>query len=398
MNKHIDAEDQGASTGMRRTVQLGIGFLLVVAGLAAAGGMIAMSGSEEQKPPEASVTPVDVVVASTQPNPVHVRTTGTVIAAQQVNIIPQVGGALRSVSDQLRPGGRFQQGDVIAQIDRREYQYAVDQQQSAVAQAEVELAIEQGRQQTARREWELLGQAGDPPDIVARGPQLQAVEANLAGAKSRLASAELSLQRTRIRAPFNAIVIAESADVGQVVGGGSIATLVGTDALWVQVSVPVETLSLIDIPGVTAATGSPANITQNLGDTEITREGVVASLAGQLDEASRTATLIVQIDDPFNLTGGDVPGVPMLPGAFVDVTITAQQSIDSVALPRTAVEDDAHVWLAADGKLTRRDVTVGWGSADRVFVTEGLSTGEQVIVTALSFPIEGMAVSVGGEQ
>lgn len=384
---------------MSRAAQLGLGALALVGGLGAAGAMIALSGSEEQKPPAAEVTPVEVVVADAATNPVHIKTTGTVIAARQVSVIPQVSGQLSEVSGKLQPGGRFAEGEVMARVDARDYRLAVEQQRSTVEQAQVELAVEQGRQKTARREWELLGGEGEPPAIVARGPQLQAAEAGLASAKSRLATAELSLQRTALRAPFNAIVITENAEVGQVVGSAaSIATLVGTDELWVQVSVPVERLVNIDIPGVNAEEGSAVTVTQDLGSASIVRQGTVKQLSGQLDDQSRTATLIVSIGDPLNLkVDSEMPGLPMLPGAFVDIEITGRSAGETIKLPRIALEDHDHVWVAAEGTLARRDVSVGWGTEDEVFITDGLAEDEQVIVTPMSFPIEGMQVSVGSE-
>jgi len=383
--------------GMRRAVQLGLGFLVLLVGLGVAGAMVALSGSEEQVTPEPAVTPVEVVQAAAAEHAVSIEATGTVIAARQVNVIPQVNGQLRSVSDQLQPGGRFAKGEVMARIDARDYRYQTEQQRSSVEQAEVELALEEGRQQTARREWALLGGESEPPAIVARSPQLQAAQANLASAKSRLSTAELSLERTALRAPFNAIVTAETAEVGQVVGGSSIATLVGTDEMWVQVSVPVERLANIDIPGTTATEGSAAVVTQDLGTRQIVRQGSVIRLSGQLDDQSRTATLIVAIDDPFNLDAGDaVPGLPLLPGAFVDVAITGSASAKTWQVPRVALESNDHVWVAAEGKLSRRDVSVGWGTEDDVFITTGLSDGDQIVVTPMSFPIEGMPVSTGG--
>ncbi|MFT4975113.1 MAG: RND family efflux transporter MFP subunit [Myxococcota bacterium] len=390
-----------APGGLSRPAQLGLGFLVLLGGLGAAGAMIMLSSAEEQVAPEAEITPVEVVSALAAEHPVQIKATGTVIAARQVNVIPQVAGQLTFVSDELQPGGRFKEGEVIARIDSRDYRLAVDQQNSTIEQAQVELQIEQGRQKTARREWQLLGGEGEPPDIVARSPQLQAAEANLAGAKSRLASSQLSLQRTSLRAPFNAIVTAESAEVGQVVGSASIATLVGTDTLWVQVSIPVERLSTIQIPGYSAEAGSTATVTQALGTQTITRTGTVARLSGQLDDQSRTATLIVAVEDPLNLAAiadGKLPGLPLLPGAFVDVAITGSAPGPTYQIPRVAVEDHDHVWVAAEGSLSRRVVSIGWGTEDNVFVTSGLRDGEQVVTTPMSFPIEGMAVSVGGDR
>jgi len=307
-------------------------------------------------------------------------------------MVPQVSGALTMVSDQLLPGGRFAKGALLARIDSRDYQLAADQERERLQQAEVSLALEQGRQETARREWVLLGNEGEPPDLAARKPQLRSAELALETARSGLKRAELALSRTAIRAPFNAMVLNESADIGQVVGAAPIATLVGTDRFWVNVSVPVEQLSALDIPGVRGERGSTAAIIQQLGAEQLTRSGEVLRLAGQLDPQSRTATLIVAVDDPLNLQAGTNPGLPMLPGAFVDVVIEGRAMPQTVTVPRVALQDGDHVWVSQDGRLVRRDVTVGWRNGDSIVLTGGLEAGEQVITTSLSFPIEGMSV------
>ena len=388
----MNTTESDVHIGTSRLKQLGIGVVILVLGVVMTAGPIGSRSSEEQTVPPPKSTTVEVISALPGAAVARVEATGLVAAAQQVSMVPQVSGALTFVSDQLLPGGRFAKGSLMARIDSRDYQLAVDQERSRVKQAEVELALEQGRQETARREWQLLGNTGDPPELAARKPQLAATELNLEAARGGLGRAELALARTNIRAPFNAMVITESADVGQVVGTAAVATLVGTDQLWVNVSVPVEHLAVLDIPGVRGSSGSKAAVVQQVGDERITRAGEVLRLAGQLDPQSRTATLIIAIDDPLNLKAGTDPGLPMLPGAFVSVVIEGLEMTDTVTIPRVALQDNAYVWLSEDDKLVRRDVTVGWRNGDNIVLTSGLSAGDQVITTPLSFPIEGMGL------
>ena len=388
----MNTTESNIQLGTSRLKQLGIGAVILFVGAVMAAGLIASRSAEEQTVPPPKSTTVEIIRAQPGVAVVRVETTGLVAAAQQVSMVPQVSGELTFVSSQLLPGGRFARGALMARIDPRDYELAVEQERSRVKQAEVELALEQGRQETARREWQLLGNTGDPPELAARKPQLAATELNLEAARSGLGRAELALSRTSIRAPFNAMVLTESADVGQVVGTAAVATLVGTDQFWVNVSVPVEHLAVLDIPGVRGDSGSTATITQQVGDEQVTRSGQVLRLAGQLDPQSRTATLIIAVDDPLNLDAGTDPGLPMLPGAFVNVVIEGREMADTVTVPRVALQDNSYVWLSEDDKLVRRDVKVGWRNGDDIVLTSGLSAGDQVITTPLSFPIEGMGL------
>jgi len=75
--------------------------------------------------------------------------------------------------------------------------------------------------------------------LVAKEPQLEAARAKLAGEKADLRKAKLDLERTRIQAPFNAIVRKKFVDIGsQVSGQEQLAELVGTDSYWIQASIP----------------------------------------------------------------------------------------------------------------------------------------------------------------
>ena len=151
----------------------------------------------------------------------------------------------------------------------------------------------------------------------------------------RRADAELNLSRTSIRAPFNAVVLSENVDVGQVVGSASqVAILAGTDRVRVEASVPYDRLSSLAIPGVdgvTADEASTATVRHTLGDgSAIVRSGRVVGMGGQLDPQTRTATVLLTIDAPYDPPGG---GLPLLIGAFVDITIDGRSVDEASSFP-----------------------------------------------------------------
>ncbi len=370
--------------------------LILLAAIGCAGAMIMLQPSAERSAPAAKVTRVEVVRAQARSVPAKVMATGSVQAAQEVRVLPEVSGRIVWQSDALVPGGRLAKGTTFARIESRDYELRVEQARSTVKQAELELELEEGRQGVAAREWALLGNGRDPDDapLALRKPQLQAAQQALASANSGLEQAELNLERTRLRAPFNALVLNESIDPGQVVGAQStVATLVGTDRFWVNVSVPVEQLPVIRVPGVDEEEGSRAAITQRLGNgASITREGTVMQLLGQLDPQTRTATLLIGVDQPLE---SDEGGLPLLPGAYVDVALEGRVLEEALWVPRTAVYEGDTVWVAnAEDTLERHTVTIGWREADHVVVTDGLEASSRVVVSPLALPVEGMAVEL----
>lgn len=366
---------------------------IVVGALLVTGGLVAMRSDAEQVAPEAVPTQVEVVELRSENAVSRVEATGVVQPAQQVVLTPQVSGRIVWQSDEMQPGSRVEKGKVLARIDPTEFELLVEQARSSVRSAEVELELEKGRQRVAEREWALLGDGRDPAEapLALRKPQLQASEQALRAAKSSLKQAELNLQRTFLVAPFNAVVLDENVDVGQVVGQQTtVATLVGTDELWVRVSVPVSQLPAVELPSDDEP-GSRAVVEQRLGGgANVVRDGSVARLLGQLDPQTRTAQLLVAIPDPMKADDG---GLPLLPGAYVDVRIDGRILENVFRVPRIAIDGADKVWVVErEGTLASRTVNIGWREADDVIVTDGLEDGVQLVVSPLSLPIENMPV------
>ncbi len=381
---------------MKRLRQVLLPLLILLVGVLIAAGFMATRPRAERTESEAEPPLVRVVRVEPGPADARVQASGVVQAARQVSVVPQVSGRIVKQSKKLRPGGRFVEGEVLARIDPRDYRLAIRSERSRVRQAELELELETGRQSIAEREWRLLGDedVGDAPPLALRKPHLETAKRKLEAARSGLERAKLNLERTWLRAPFDAMVVSENLEVGQVVGpGGPVATLIGTREFWVMVSVPVERLALLDVPGMNGTEGSRALVTQDLDEgTRVTVEGRVIGLGAQLDPQTRTAQLLVAIEDPLEQAAG---GVPILPGAFVQVEIVGR-TMDQVAeVPRRAVVDGDCVWLVdAEGKLTRRKVSIAWRGEESVFVSGGLEAGERVVTTPLALPVEGMPVRI----
>ena len=245
---------------------------------------------------------VEVVEVERTPYRIQIEAHGTVRAAREVTLRSQVGGEVIEVSDRLVPGGRLAKGDLIVAIDPRDYELAVRQRESDLAKVRAELALEQGSQTIAQREFELLGEnlTGQEKSLVLRQPQLATAKANVAAAEAALAEARLALERTRILAPFDALVLSESVDVGSRLSTqNDIAVLVGTGVYWVELAVPVSKLKWIDLPDASGSGGSTVRLMQDTvwGSADF-REGKVINLLGDLGVSGRMAQLLVAVEDP----------------------------------------------------------------------------------------------------
>lgn len=376
---------------MNRALQIGLPIVLLLAGIGAT--RVLASYAAVATPTDVAPAPLNVEVISVQrqAHDAVIYASGTMQPATQIDLVTQVPGRVVWTAPGLTPGARFAEGETIARIDARDFEAQVVQARANLANAELNLALEQARAQQAGREQELLGQAADNA-LARRDPQLAAATAAVEAAKASLSIAELNLQRTRLLAPFDAIVTTESLDVGQYIApGAAVARLIGTSRFRVRVGLPVHELGLIDIPDLTADAGSAAIVRQRLADGSVLQvEGFVLRALGELDPQTRTGAVLIAIDDPLGQTDG---ALPILPGAFVDVEIRATSELQTLRVPRIALDGGDHVWLAdPESRLQRRAVTVAWGDPTHVYLQDGLEDGERVVITPMALPVVGLSL------
>lgn len=372
--------------------------IIVALGVLCAGVMVFSAPKASKEAPPARVASVEVSVLQPVTELARVQASGEVVADQQVVLTPEVPGRVSRIASDLIPGTRFKAGAPLAWLDASDYNAALSAQETQLRQAQLELELEKGREATALKEWALLGDgrpAGEA-SLQLRKPHLALAEAKVRSAEAAVDKAKRDVNRTVLRAPFNALVVSESLDVGQVVGQGTQAvSLVGSDRVRIEVSLPVEELGSIQIPGWNGTQGSMVQVRQRAGSSVVTRAGAVIGLVGQLDPSTRTATVLIAVDDPLNT---EITGVPLLPGTFVDVELIGKPYTDVYSVPRVALVDGGAVWTVVEGKLARQDVTVVWRGRDKVLVDQGLKPGSKVVTSPLALPVEGMDVRVGAKN
>jgi RND family efflux transporter MFP subunit len=347
---------------------------------------------------------VQVVEARRSSEPVTVVAMGTVVPAKRVVLQPEVNGRIVAQSPQLQPGGLFKTGDVILRIDPRDYETAVKRQEAAVEQARLEVEIEKGRQVIAEREWKLLEEDisldGASQDLALRKPQQKNARVALEAAESTLEQAKLQLERTTVYAPFDAVVQEEFVDEGQLVNPQTqLATLIGTDRFWVQVSVPVDRLQWMAFSNAGKDEAAKVRVVQEVSaDTRIELPGRLVRLLGDLDPVGRMARVLVEIEDPLGLKDKKNPDrLPLMLGAYVRVEIEGRRAEEVFRVPRTAIREGDQVWIAnEEDRLEVRPVEVFWRSKDTVLIRNGLREGDRVIANSIPLPIPNMKLRVEG--
>lgn len=363
--------------------------ILILAGLAI--WWLLSSAPDAKSDTNEPIAPlVEVIALEHGRAPITVTGFGTVVAARDVAISPQVAGVVVAVSPKVEVGGRVRQGETLFRIDPRDFELSVTQAESLVARAEVELAQQTAEAEIAQQDFEELFPEMENDEIAPlalREPQRRRADIELAAARSQLAEARLGLARTVVRAPFDASIIEETIEVG-----GRLAPemaplrLIGDQEYRVIASVPLSALA-----DLSRSAGRSVDIVVNPGtSSEIRRVGRFIRQLASVDTDGRLARILVAVKDPLGLRTG-APHLVL--GSYAQVTVDAGVLSNVVSIPPEALRENEQVWVRdAEGRLQYRPATVRWRGPDHILVEITHDQDDELITNYLNDPLPGQRV------
>lgn len=350
----------------------------------------------EEKTESAKI--VQTIPLAPQTRSVAVSASGSVVPSRKVVIKPQVTGLVIWQSESVVIGGHVKAGDELIRIDPNDYELALAEVQANFEQARFEREVESGRQVIAKREWDELQSDLDMGEVneslVLREPHLRRAEALMEKARNDIEIAKLQRSRTVITAPFNAMVVQESVEVGQLLSPGSeICELVGTDEFWIQATIPFSQLKWVNFPQ-DGQPGVEAQVILDTGDPEPpTWNGRVIRLLSDLDPLGRMARLLVTVEDPLDLCRNSDGKLPLLLGSYVEVRIDAGELEDTLTIPRAALREGDKIWLVGDDNLLKiLPAKILWRETETVIISNNVEEGDQLVVSDLRVALPGMEV------
>ncbi|HSG34888.1 MAG TPA: HlyD family efflux transporter periplasmic adaptor subunit, partial [Sphingomonadaceae bacterium] len=169
----------------------------------------------------------------------------------------------------------------------------------------------------------------------------------------------------------------------------ALVTLVGSDAFWIQASVPLSDLQWIRLPsGDTPGADATVELSSASG-TPLSWSGKVVRLLGDLEAEGRQARVLVEVPAPLDSNEAQ----PLLLGSYVRVAIESRTLEGCLEIPRAALREGNRIWLAgADKQLIIRDAEILWQRDNTVLIANNIAEGETLIVSDLSAPLPGMAL------
>ncbi len=342
---------------------------------------------------------VDVAEVVLEDVRIPVQAQGTVTPLRETAVISEVNGRVLEVSPKFNVGGFVQKDDVLLRIDPRDYETNLLRARAALESAESTLAQERGRAEVAEREWLKLPKGSqrsqEAKDLYLRKPQLEMAEAQLLAAQADLGTAQDNLDRTVIRAPYDAIIRAKHSELGQfVTAGARLADLFSVEAAEIRLPIPQGKLDYLVLPEVGGSgQGASIDLYTDVGGEVRHWTAHLHRTEGVFDERSRVLYAVARIDDPYGL---QTPGAePLRIGTFVNANITGRLISGIVPLPRYLLRAGDFVWVVDDSNhLRNRKVSTLRTTGDYIYVDSGLDPGDLVSLTALDNSFDSSQVRI----
>lgn len=328
-----------------------------------------------------------------------VESQGTVAARTRTSLVSEVSGRVLKVSPNFVVGGTFKQGDLLLELDPTDYQVALQRAKANLISMNAQLTFERARAVQAEKEWGMTGRpAEEAPLLALRKPYLEEARANVLQAEAEVKQAKLTLSRASIRAPYAGMVAAKALDIGQYVSVGAV--LGETFAIdFAEVRLPLTKRDLSMMNSFSKADkGEPLAIRLRGSIDDSIKEwpAKLVRSEGVISQQNRALYVVAQVDDPYgalNSSDGEAKS-PLLMGTFVTAIIGGKTIDDAFAIPRHAMLQGNKVALVdSEQRLHLKVVEPIFGDEKFYYLGEGLNDGDEIIVSAMGVPIEGMRVS-----
>ncbi len=347
--------------------------------LALAGiGLALTACGETAQPPAAEIRPVRTVVVSPKPIDDDRQAVGEIRPRQESDIGFQVGGKI--ISRAVDAGASVKTGDLLARLDEQDFQNRLRSAKSDVVSAEAVLVEAQA---TEGRQMELVDKGVTTrANYDAAVKNRRSAEAQLESAKAALDLATDQLAYTELKADFDGIVTAVTAEPGQVVSAGQTVLKLAKpdqiDAVFNIAEAAFRDRTRADMPAIVVSLLSSPNIKT---------DGIVREVSPVADPATRTYQVKVTLNNPppaFRF-GASVMGR------------LKEKTAPVIVLPGSALFDQGGkpaVWLYDKSSATVKlhPVQVSRYETDRVIVSDGLKDGDVVVTAGVNRLREGQQV------
>jgi RND family efflux transporter MFP subunit len=332
--------------------------------------------------------------------------TGYVVAQRKAAVASKATGRLEWLG--VREGSQVKAGEILARLESKDV--TAQMQQTAASVNVAKANLEQGEaelRETVRalnRSRDLLAKnfvsAAAHDTVISRHEKalaaLSGYKASIAVAQANLRAAEVAVEQTLIRAPFDGVVLTKNANVGDVITpfssalGSQAAVVTMADMATLEVEADVSEANLAKVK-----VGQPCEIQLDALPGQRFR-GVVQRTVPTVDRAKATVLVKIRFVDV------DARVLPEMSAkvAFLEKeTPEAERTARTVVQPAAVVERDGGgvVFVVKDGKVTQVAVKSGMKIGELVEVSGKVAVGDKVVVRPSEKLRDGSLVAVSAK-
>jgi membrane fusion protein, multidrug efflux system len=317
-----------------------------------------------------AAVPVSVATASRQDVPIYLTGLGTVQALFTVSIHAQVDGKLQDVF--FKEGQRVKKGDVLAKIDPRLYQAALDQAKARKAQDDAALIA--ALKDLERYRALVIKNFETQQNVDQQQAKVDQTKAAIAADVAAVETAQTNLDYTDITATTDGRMGVRMVDPGNIVRAsdqGPIAILTQTEPTAVLFTLPAQTL---DDVRAAMARGDVEVAAYDRDNVKLLSKGKLSTIDNLIDQTTATYRLKAMFANEDE---------KLWPGEFVNARLLLQVEQNVVVVPPLAVQRGPHglfTWVVKpDNTVEPRPIKTGTTTGDRTIVTSGIDGGDRVV-------------------
>jgi multidrug efflux system membrane fusion protein len=362
----VDARRSGAS----RFVLITAALALLVGG-GAAYWLWPRAAAQAPRSAARALVPVSVAVAKRQDLPIYLTGIGAVQASFTVKVAAQVDGKLQEVL--FTEGQRVKKGDVLAQLDPRLFQAALDQAKAKKAQNQALLvaALKDLERSTTLAQRNYTSQQ----NLDLQQSKVDQLKGAIAGDEAAIETAQTQLDYTSVTAPSDGRIGIRLVDPGNLVRANNDASAIAT-LMQVQPAAVLFTLPSRALPDLRAAMarGPVEVVAFDQNNRTALGTGQLLLIDNAIDQATATMRLKAMFPNADER---------LWPGDFVNARLLLETQSNALAVPSSAVQRGPRglfAWIVtANNTAEPREIEVGATTGDLTIIAKGLREGDRVV-------------------
>lgn len=368
-------------------IKIAVGIGMIVLSVGIIGVIHATAEEAEEKIPVDARPTVSIESLIAIDHQVEITSFGELIPLESTELSAQVSGEVLSWNTNFIAGGVVERGEILFSIEADAYEAAVLQSEAQISLAQATLTEELARQQVAEREARNLPKA-QVSDLYLRKPQVLSAKAQLKSAEASLRIANRNLAKTKVRAPYDALIVSRNIGTGQFVTAGTrVAQINNIETA--EITIPIAGFDSQFVQDSLADT--VANVSTQSRTNNIVRKGMVHRNLGIVDQSTRMQHLVVRIEDPYGLES-NLPSIKF--GTYVEVTFPGKALKNVFKVPQSLV-NNRKIWLVNDeDKLESHAVEVIREEGSYFFISSGISERDRLVKNLPEYPQNGMDVKI----